>query len=77
MLPTVVEDCNILLQVDTSTSSEEASQRLRPPLDKYYITSSKLSQGVLILLKKIMPSLESLLSDSSKLASTEAELERR
>ncbi|KAL9008389.1 MAG: hypothetical protein Q9173_006480 [Seirophora scorigena] len=68
MLHTVTEDCNIILQVSASGSSEEDSHVLQKHLEKYYITSPKLSQGVLMLLKKVMPRLESLLSKHNKTA---------
>ncbi|KAL8986284.1 MAG: hypothetical protein Q9177_004218 [Variospora cf. flavescens] len=61
MLHTIAEDCNIILQAGASGSSEEDSHALQKHLEKYYITSPKLSQGVLMLLKKVMPKLESLL----------------
>ncbi|KAI4092062.1 MAG: hypothetical protein LQ344_003717 [Seirophora lacunosa] len=66
MLHTITEDCNIILQAGASGSSEEDSHALQKHLEKYYITSPKLSQGVLMLLKKVMPRLESLLSKHNK-----------
>ncbi|KAI4286382.1 MAG: hypothetical protein L6R35_004366 [Caloplaca aegaea] len=69
MLHTIAEDCNIILQAGASGSSEEDSHALRKHLEKYYITSPKLSQGVLMLLKKVMPKLESLLDKYNEIGS--------
>ncbi|KAL8755102.1 MAG: hypothetical protein Q9184_004897 [Pyrenodesmia sp. 2 TL-2023] len=68
MLQSVVGDCNMFLEVGSLASSEQTSPSLQQYLDKYYIPLSRLSQGALVLLRKMMPNLESLLREAVKLA---------
>lgn len=70
MLQTVLEDCRVFLKVGSLASSQKAPQSLQQYLDKYHIPLPRLSQGALLLLRKMMPDLESLLNDATKLAAT-------
>ncbi|KAL8712602.1 MAG: hypothetical protein Q9220_003133 [cf. Caloplaca sp. 1 TL-2023] len=62
LLRTVVDDCRSFLQSEVPDTSMENAQHRQVSLEKYHIVSLKLSEGVLILLKKSMPGLEALLS---------------
>ncbi|KAL8710907.1 MAG: hypothetical protein Q9225_007204 [Loekoesia sp. 1 TL-2023] len=70
LLQNAIEDCRQLLQDDSLSNLKEASQHRQQLLDKYHITSPKLSQGVLVLLQKMMPSLENMLRSYEKPATT-------
>ncbi|KAL8925540.1 MAG: hypothetical protein Q9208_003431 [Pyrenodesmia sp. 3 TL-2023] len=74
MLQTIIGDCNMFFQVGSLASSEQASESLQKYLDKYYIPLTRLSQGALVLLRKIVPKLESLLDEATKLAATDESL---
>lgn len=58
----------MFLEVCSLASSEQKTPSLQQCLDKYYIPLSRLSQGALVLLRKMMPSLESLLGEAIQLA---------
>ncbi|KAL9593798.1 MAG: hypothetical protein Q9219_007377 [cf. Caloplaca sp. 3 TL-2023] len=63
LLRTIAEDCQIFLQDDPSSNAEEVQREL---LNKYHITSPKLSLGVLVLLRKLMPHLRALLESGNE-----------
>ncbi|KAL8686663.1 MAG: hypothetical protein Q9218_006950 [Villophora microphyllina] len=70
LLRTVVEDCRALLQQESTSSSEAMAQIL----DKYHITSSRLSLGASVLLRKTVKSLESLLASYERLATCRSDV---
>ncbi|KAL8738187.1 MAG: hypothetical protein Q9181_001000 [Wetmoreana brouardii] len=69
LLKTVVEDCQNFLRQDSSPPTK----LIDPNLDRYHITSPRLSRGALVMLKKVMPGLEALLSQCKELFSMPAQ----
>ncbi|KAL8916017.1 MAG: hypothetical protein Q9172_006504 [Xanthocarpia lactea] len=69
LLRIVVEDCQRLLQQDAhaNMAEEEANTQQRLNLERYHIDSFKLSKGILILLRKIVPDLEDRLRYEERL----------
>ncbi|KAL8995224.1 MAG: hypothetical protein Q9169_004988 [Polycauliona sp. 2 TL-2023] len=69
LLLTIVSDCQEFLQQgpDAMISEDALGERRHLNLERYHIDSARLSKGILILLRKIMPDLEDLLSCSVKL----------
>ncbi len=64
-----MSDCQRFLQ-DATSEEEEASAaaaRQRLNFERYHIDSAKLSQGVLILLRKMVPDLEDRLRYEERL----------
>ncbi|KAL8846377.1 MAG: hypothetical protein Q9221_008538 [Calogaya cf. arnoldii] len=75
LLRTIMGDCQRFLPQDPDTTSEEeASAHQRLNLERYHIDSPKLSKGILILLRKMIPDLEDLLRYEERLV---AESQRR
>ncbi|CAL8581697.1 hypothetical protein XPA_007382 [Xanthoria parietina] len=69
LLRTIMSDCQRFLQ-DATSEEEEASAaaaRQRLNFERYHIDSAKLSQGVLILLRKMVPDLEDRLRYEERL----------
>lgn len=67
-----MSDCQRFLQENTDATSEEdetsaADARQRLNLERYHIDSAKLSQGVLILLRKMVLDLEDRLRYEERL----------
>lgn len=61
-------DCQKFLQQDQHTSTEEETSALRRlNFERYHIDSAKLSKGILILLRKMIPDLEDLLRYEERL----------
>ncbi|KAL9035581.1 MAG: hypothetical protein Q9180_004788 [Flavoplaca navasiana] len=68
LLRNVVADCQKFLQQDQHTLTEEETSALRRlNLERYHIDSEKLSKGILILLRRMMPDLEDLLRYEERL----------
>ncbi|KAL8910696.1 MAG: hypothetical protein Q9171_004031 [Xanthocarpia ochracea] len=69
LLRIVVQDCQRFLQQDShaSMAEEEANTQQRLNLERYHIDSWKLTKGILILLRKIVPDLEDRLRYEERL----------
>ncbi|KAI4250316.1 MAG: hypothetical protein L6R42_008759 [Xanthoria sp. 1 TBL-2021] len=68
LLRTIMSDCRRFLQQDThAVTEEESSAHQRLNLERYHIDSAKLSKGILILLRKMVPDLEDLLRYEERL----------
>ncbi|KAL8748668.1 MAG: hypothetical protein Q9199_008113, partial [Rusavskia elegans] len=68
LLRTIMSDCQRFLQQDThAVTEEESSAHQRLNLERYHIDSAKLSKGILILLRKMVPDLEDLLRYEERL----------
>ena len=68
LLRNVVVDCQKFLQEDQHTLTEEETSALRRlNLERYHIDSERLSKGILILLRRMIPDLEDLLRYEERL----------
>ena len=67
MLQRVLVDCLLLLRDDLSRNSEIVSRSQEERYERYCITSATLSQGVLIMMKKITLDLEKAFGSYSEL----------
>lgn len=68
LLRTIMNDCQRFLEQDThAVTEEESSAHQRLNLERYHIDSAKLSRGILILLRKMIPDLEDLLRYEERL----------
>ncbi|KAL8775521.1 MAG: hypothetical protein Q9209_000017 [Squamulea sp. 1 TL-2023] len=67
LLRTVVQDCQRFLQQEPPPTIEQAAEHQLLNLERYHIDSPKLSMGILILLRKMLPDLEDLLRYEERL----------
>ncbi|KAL8674666.1 MAG: hypothetical protein Q9168_000974 [Polycauliona sp. 1 TL-2023] len=81
LLRTIMSDCQsfIILQQDPDgdISEEETRERTRLNLERYHIDSPKLSKGILILLRKMIPELEDRLRCEERLVAAAASKKER
>lgn len=68
ILRTVVEDCQRFLRQEPQPTAEEALEHQHLNMERYHIDSPRLSLGILVLLRKIVPGLEDSLRYHERLA---------